>query len=57
MMSSIIDALLIAWILTWFDIDDMFIEVLQPLFKNITLTSSHFYLLFLIIGIIVAIFK
>lgn len=56
-MSSIIDALLIAWILTWFDIDDMFIEVLQPLFKNITLTSSHFYLLFLIIGIIVAIFK
>ncbi|MDA3731562.1 hypothetical protein PBV87_08755 [Niameybacter massiliensis] len=43
--------LLVAWILTWFDVDIMMLEVIQP-FMNIELTTSHYYILIAMIGLV-----
>ena len=52
----ILDALLSAWFLTWFSIDDMLIEVFQP-FTDVKLTSSHYYVTFFFVGVVLAILK
>ncbi|WP_154668841.1 hypothetical protein [Niameybacter massiliensis] len=43
--------MLVAWILTWFDVDIMMLEVIQP-FMNIELTTSHYYILIAMIGLV-----
>lgn len=50
-MEHLIEALIVAWILTWFNCDEIFIDVLQPLTK-VEITTSHFYFVFGCIGII-----
>ena len=50
-MEYIIEALITACILTWFDIDKIFIEVVQP-FMKVEITTSHFYFIFACIGIV-----
>lgn len=52
----IIESLLTAWFLTWFGIDDMLIEVFQP-FIDVKLTSSHYYVTFFFVGVVLAILK
>ena len=50
-MEHLMEALITAWILTWFNVDEIFIDVLQPLTK-VEITTSHFYFVFGCIGII-----
>lgn len=52
----ILDSLLLAWFLTWFGIDDMFIEVFQP-FVKVQLTSSHYYTAFFFAGVFFTVLK
>lgn len=40
---------LFSWFLSWFGIDDVFIDIFQP-FVEATLTTSYFYFVFGIIG-------
>ena len=51
MLSGILSGLIIAVILSCFDMDDIFIKALQP-FTKVKLTHDHYYLLFGIIGMI-----
>lgn len=53
---SVLGGLLFAWILTWFKVDKMLIEVLQP-FIEITLTKSTYYCFFVLLGIIIGFIK
>ena len=48
---GILYGLLCGWILSVFDIDDICIKVLQPLF-SIELTTDHYYFVFGICGLI-----
>ncbi len=45
---------LFSWFLSWFGIDGVFIDIFQP-FVKVTLTTSHFYFVFGIIGMIYSI--
>ena len=47
----LIESLITAWILTWFNVEEIFIDVVQPLTK-VEITTSHFYFVFACIGII-----
>lgn len=49
MLGGFISGLIVAWILSLFGVDQMLIEVIQP-FTNVILTSSHYYILFALIG-------
>lgn len=51
MLDGFVGGLIVAWILTWFDVDLMVIEVIQP-FIDIQLTTSHYYILIATIGLI-----
>jgi hypothetical protein len=51
MIYGILYGLLCGWILSVFDIDDICIKVLQPLF-SIELTTDHYYFVFGICGLI-----
>ena len=51
MLSGLVDGLLVGWILTYFDVDEIAIDVLQP-FTDVTLTQSHYYFVLGIIGLI-----
>lgn len=51
-----IKTMIIGWILTWFNLDNIFIEAINQIF-NINYTTAVYWLLFFIIGIIVMIFK
>ena len=42
-MIGLICGLVLAFILTMFGVDKIFINELQPLFANVTLTTGHFY--------------
>lgn len=46
-----VGGLIVAWILSLFKINIMFLEVLQP-FTSIDLANSHYYVLFGMIGLI-----
>lgn len=50
MLEGIIYGLITAWILTWFDVDEIFIDVLKTFLPNISLNTNHFYVVFAIIG-------
>lgn len=52
MLDGLIGGLFTAWLLTIFNIDKMFVEALQPLMSNVILTSSHYYMVFGLIGLI-----
>ena len=52
----LIESLITAWILTWFDVDKIFIDVIQPLTK-VEITTSHFYFVFACIGIVYGLFS
>jgi len=52
----ILEALFAALVLTLFNLDSMLIEVFQPLFK-VELTQSHYYVLFILLGLIGYLFK
>ena len=49
MIYSIVDALLVAWILSLFGIDDIFVDAAQT-FVTFTVTVNHYYLLFGMFG-------
>ena len=55
-MEHLIEALIVAWILTCFNCDEIFIDVLQPLTK-VEITTSHFYFVFACIGILYGLIK
>lgn len=57
MLNIIVECLLIGFILALFGLDDMLIEVFQPLFPNITLTSSHYYTLWFLLACLIILFK
>lgn len=50
-LDGFVEGLIVAWILTWFDVDLMVLEVIQP-FINVRLTTSHYYILIATIGLI-----
>lgn len=48
--------MIIGWILTWFNLDNIFIEAINQIF-NTNYTTAVYWLLLFIIGLIVMIFK
>lgn len=46
-----IDALIVAWILTWFNLDVTLIDAINQIF-NTSFTTSVYWLAFLIIGLV-----
>lgn len=55
-MDVIIGSLFGAWLLTLFGFDEMVIEVLQP-HASVMLTSSHYYMLAVTVGILLSLLK
>jgi len=51
LLEGIIDGLWVAFILTAFDVNELVIEAFQPMVE-FTLTDSHYYIGFAILGII-----
>lgn len=51
-----LETLIIAWILTWFNLDNLFVEAINQIF-NKDFTTAIYWLLFLIVGLIVSIAK
>ena len=50
-LDGFVGGLFAAWILTWFDVDLMVLEAIQP-FIDIQLTTSHYYILIAMIGLV-----
>ena len=48
--------LILAWILTWFDIDNLIISGINELFKT-DFTTAIYWLFFFVLGLIQMIFK
>ena len=55
MLDGIAEGLVVAWILSCFDIHNMLIEVVQP-FIDVDLTISHYYIAFAAIGMLSRLF-
>lgn len=51
MLGGFISGFIVAWILTWFNVHVMVLEVLQPL-TSVQLTTAHFYVALGLIGLI-----
>ena len=51
MIGGILYGLLCGWILTLFNVDNIYIEVLQPIVPFV-LTTSHYYFVFGFVGIV-----
>ena len=52
MLEGVIYGLIIAWILTWFKVDRIFIDALKTFLPNMQLGTEHFYLTCAILGCI-----
>lgn len=52
MLEGVIYGLIIAWILTWFKVDEIFIDALKAFWPNIPLNTNHFYVVCAILGYI-----
>jgi len=52
---SIIGGLLAGWVLSIFGADVALINVFQPLFSQVELTSQHYYVAFGLLGLILGI--
>jgi hypothetical protein len=50
-LEGFVGGLIVAWILTGFEVDLMLLEVIQP-FLDIQLTESHYYILMAMIGLV-----
>ena len=55
-LDGFVGGLFVAWILSWFDVDVMLLEVIQP-FIEVQLTTSHYYILIAMIGLIGGAFR
>lgn len=55
MIGGMLTGLIVAWVLTFFDINKICIEVLQP-FCKITLTDAHYYFALGFLGMIAGAF-
>ena len=55
MLGGIISGLIVAWILTIFNVDSICINVLQPFFTNVKLTTDYYYFAFGVFGLIAGI--
>ena len=55
-MEHLMEALITAWILTWFNVDEIFIDVVQPI-TEVEITTSHFYFVFACIGVLYGLIK
>ena len=52
MISGFLAGAITAFILKLFGINVIFLELIQPFFDTITLTDSHYYIIFGVIGAI-----
>lgn len=52
MLGGFCSGLIVAWILSFFGVNEIMIEIIQPLVKEIILTDAHYYLFFALIGLI-----
>lgn len=52
MLEGLIEGLIVAWILTLFKVDRICIDVLQPFITQVELTTSHFYFVLGLLGLI-----
>ena len=48
--------MIVAWILTWFNLDNLFIEAINQIF-NVEFNTAIYWLLFLIVGIVIRILE
>lgn len=55
MLEGFVSGFIVGWVLTWFDIDQMVLEVIQPL-TSVQLTTAHFYVALGLIGLIGGVF-
>lgn len=56
MLDGFVGGLIVAWILSLFNVDSMVLEVCQS-FTDIQLTTSYYYIGFALIGLIGGAFK
>lgn len=56
MLRGFIVGLIIAWILSFFGVNTIILEAIQPFFTQVVLTDSHYYIAFGIAGLINGLF-
>lgn len=52
MLGGLLEGLIAAWILTLFNVDQIFIDVLQPFIAQVELTTTHFYFVLGLLGLV-----
>lgn len=57
MINGLVGGLFAAWILTGFDVHDILIEAIQPMFPMIEITKNHYYLVFAVVGMVGGLFN
>jgi len=50
---GILGSMLVAWILTFFNVNRMLFDVVSSVFPQIELTNSHYYVAFIILGLVI----
>ena len=56
MLGGFVSGIIVAWLLSCFNVDKMVLEVVQP-FVSMPLTTSHYYVAFGLIGLVSGIFS
>ena len=56
LLTGIVKGLIVAWILTLFNLDVMFIEAIKP-FVNFEFITAQWYIMFALIGAVSGIFR
>lgn len=52
MLGGFVGGLIVAWILSFFNVNIIVLQVMQPFFNTVILTNSHYYVFFGLIGLI-----
>jgi hypothetical protein len=52
MFEGLLTGLFTAWVLSWFGVDKIVVDVIQSFLHNPEITVSHYYVLFGLIGMI-----
>lgn len=52
----IVYGVIMAWILSWFNLDDLLIEVLQP-FLKFDINGSTYYVFFIVVGFLLGVIE
>lgn len=52
MLSGIIGAIVVAWFCNLFGASDIILELIQPIFSSVHLTTAHYYALAGLVGFI-----